>query len=143
MRRQADGKMAPRYPTLYRKGINVDCPEDWYLVNIKAADYGAISEIATYVAKGDEIVQAGPVKIVEYLNARRGRRMLQGLGYMYKVGFMEDEAYETPTAPGECPYSDCRSHASRLGSLSVLAFRMVGNRQGIIGLAGIDCIRRG
>jgi hypothetical protein len=111
MRRQADGKMAPRYPTLYRKGINVDCPEDWYLVNIKAADYGAISEIAKYVAKGDEIVQAGPGKIVEYLNARRNRRMLQGFGSMYKVAFMEDEgeeeAYEAPTAPGECPYSDC------------------------------------
>ena len=37
--------------------------------------------------------------------------MLQGFGSMYKVAFMEDEgeeeAYEAPTAPGECPYSDC------------------------------------
>ena len=110
MRRQ-DGKSVPRYPTLWRKGINVDCPEDWYLVNIKAADYGAISEIAKYVAKGDEIVQAGPGKVVEYLMARRGKRMLQGFGSMYKVAFIEDEdedeAYEVPTAPGECPYEDC------------------------------------
>jgi hypothetical protein len=50
----------------------LDCPEDWLLVNIRSADYGAISEIAKYVAKGDEIVQAGPVKIVEYLLARQG-----------------------------------------------------------------------
>jgi hypothetical protein len=109
MRRQ-DGKSVPRYPTLWRQGINVDCPEDWYLVNIKAADYGAISEIAKYVAKGDEIIQAGPGKVVEYLNARRGKRMLQGFGSMYKVAFIEDEeeeAYEAPTAPGECPYPDC------------------------------------
>jgi len=34
----------------------LDCPEDWYLVNIRTADYGAVSEIAKYVAKGDEIV---------------------------------------------------------------------------------------
>jgi len=110
MRRQ-DGKRVPRYPTLYREGINVDCPEDWYLVNIKAADYGAISEIAKYVAKGDEIVSAGPRKIVEYLMARRGKRMLQGFGSMYKVMLLDDEddedAYEAPTAPGDCPYSEC------------------------------------
>ena len=114
MRRQADGKRVPRYPTLYRKGINVDCPEDWYLVNIKAADYGAISEIAKYVAKGDEIVSAGPGHVVTYLMARRGKRMLQGFGSMYKVMLLDDEdqeddedAYEAPTAPGECPYGDC------------------------------------
>ena len=51
-----EGKRAPRYPTLYCQGINLDCPEDWYLVNIRTADYGAVSEIAKYVAKGDEIV---------------------------------------------------------------------------------------
>ena len=43
---------------------------------------------------------------------------------------------------GSVPTLIVRSHASRLGSLSVLALRMVGNRQGIIELAGIDCIRR-
>ena len=111
MRRQADGKRVPRYPTLYRKDINLDCPEDWYLVNIKAADYGAISEIAKYVAKGDEIVQAGPGHVVTYLMARRGKRMLQGFGSLFNVSLSEDEedeeAYEAPTAPGECPYPDC------------------------------------
>jgi len=113
MRRQ-DGKRVPRYPTLYRDRINVDCPEDWYLVNIRAADYGAISEIAKYVAKGDEIVSAGPGHVVTYLLARRGKRMLQGFGSMYKVTLLDDEdqeddedAYEAPTAPGDCPYSDC------------------------------------
>jgi len=111
MRRQADGKRVPRYPTLYRKDINLDCPEDWYLVNIKSADYGAISEIAKYVAKGDEIVQAGPGHVVTYLMARRGKRMLQGFGSLFNVSLSEyeedEEAYEAPTAPGECPYSDC------------------------------------
>ena len=113
MRRQ-DGKTVPRYPTLYRKGINVDCPEDWYLVNIKAADYGAISKIAKYVAKGDEIVSAGAGKVVEYLISRAGKRMLQGFGSMYKVALLdaegeegEEDAYAAPTAPGECPYYDC------------------------------------
>lgn len=124
----------------------MDCPEDWYLVNIKAADYGAISEIAKYVAKGDEIVQAGPGKIVEYLNARRNRRMLQGFGSMYKVAFMEDEgeeeAYEATTAPGECPYSDCPEPRQPAWEFVCTVLRMVGNRQGIIGLAGIDRIRR-
>ncbi len=109
MRRQADGKRVPRYPLLYRKGINLDCPEDWFLVNIKAADYGAISEIAKYVAKGDEIVQAGPVKIMEYLQAIQGKRMLQGFGSLYNVSLKEEEedVFEAPTAPGECPYPDC------------------------------------
>jgi hypothetical protein len=93
MRRQ-EGKRVPRYPTLYRQGINVDCPEDWYLVNIKAADYGAISEIAKYVAKGDEIVSAGPGHVVTYLMARRGKRMLQGFGSMYKVMLLDDEDQE-------------------------------------------------
>ena len=111
MRRQG-GKRVPRYPSLYRDGIDVDCPEDWYLVNIRAADYGAISEIAKYVAKGDEIVSAGPGKIVTYLMARQGKRMLQGFGSMYNVKLLADDeddedAYEAPTAPGECPYSDC------------------------------------
>ena len=113
MRRQ-DGKRVPRYPLLYRDGINVDCPEDWYLVNIRAADYGAISEIAKYVAKGDEIVSAGPGKVVTYLMARRCKRMLQGFGSMYNVSVLNDEdheddedAYEAPTAPGQCPYLDC------------------------------------
>ena len=114
-KRRQDGKRVPRYPTLYRKSINVDCPEDWYLVNIKAADYGAISEIAKYVAKGDEIVSAGAGKVVDYLMARAGRRMLQGFGSMYKVALLEEEeeeeeeedAFAAPTAPGECPYSDC------------------------------------
>ena len=114
MRSRQDGKRVPRYPLLYRDGINVDCPEDWYLVNIRAADYGAISEIAKYVAKGDEIVSAGPGKVVEYLMARRRKRMLQGFGSMYNVSLLDDEdheddedAYEAPTAPGQCPYSDC------------------------------------
>ena len=110
MRRQ-EGKRVPRYPTLYRKGIDLDCPEDWNYVGIKVADYGAIAEIAKYVAKGDEVVSAGPRKIVEYLMARRGKRMLQGFGSMYKVMLLDEEgeedAYEAPTAPGECPYSDC------------------------------------
>ena len=116
MRRQ-DGKMVPRYPRLYRKGINVDCPEDWYMVHIKAADYGAIAEIAKYVAKGDEVVAGGAGKVVEYLVARAGKRMLQGFGSMYKVSLLEPEdeegeegeedAFAAPTAPGECPYADC------------------------------------
>ena len=54
--RGQEGKRVPRYPALYCQGINLDCPEDWYLVNIRTADYGAVSEIAKYVAKGDEIV---------------------------------------------------------------------------------------
>jgi hypothetical protein len=62
MSRQSDGKRVPRYPTLYLKGINLDCPEDWYLVNNKAADYIAILEIAKYVANGEEIGHAGPGK---------------------------------------------------------------------------------
>jgi len=61
------GKRVPSYPTSYCQGINLDCPEDWYLVNIRTADYGAVSEIAKYVAKGDEIVSAGPVKVATYL----------------------------------------------------------------------------
>ena len=109
--RREDGKRVPRYPMLYRKGIDLDCPEDWYLVNIKTADYGAISEIAKYVAKGDEIVSAGPGHMVTYLMARQGKRMLQGFGSLFNVSLQEDEdeedAYEVPTAPGECPYDDC------------------------------------
>jgi hypothetical protein len=109
--RKQDGKRVPRYPLLYRDGINVDCPEDWNYVGIQVADYGAISEIAKYVAKGDEIVSAGPGKIVEYLMARRNKRMLQGFGSMYNVSLLGDEddedVYEAPTAPGQCPYSDC------------------------------------
>ena len=111
MRRQSDGKRVPRYPTLYRKGINLDCPEDLYFVGIEVADYGAISEIAKYVVKGDEIVSAGPGHIVTYLMARRGKRMLQGFGSLFNVSLSEDEedeeSYEAPTAPGECPYPDC------------------------------------
>ena len=66
------------------------------------------------MAKGDEIVSAGPGYMVAYLMARRGKRMLQGFGSMYKVMLLDDEdqedgedAYEAPTAPGECPYEDC------------------------------------
>ena len=35
--------------------------------------------------------------------------MLQGFGSLYNVSLKEDEedAYEAPTAPGECPYPDC------------------------------------
>ena len=106
-----EGKRVPRYPALYCQGINLDCPEDWYLVNIRTADYGAVSEIAKYVAKGDEIVSAGPVKVVTYLMAGHRRRMLQGFGSMYDVSLKEDEdpedLFEALTAPGQCPYSDC------------------------------------
>ena len=104
-----EGKRVLRYPTLYCQGINLDCPEDWYLVNIRTADYGAVSEIAKYVAKGDEIVSAGPVKVVTYLMARHRRRMLQGFGSIYGVSLKEDEdpedLFEALTAPGQCPYS--------------------------------------
>ena len=68
----------------------MDCPEDWYLVNIRTSDYGAVSEIAKYVAKVDEILSADPVKVVTYLMARRGKRMLQGFGSMYKVMLLDD-----------------------------------------------------
>ena len=106
MRRQ-DGKRVPRYPMLYRDGINVDCPEDWYLVNIRAADYGAILEIAKYVAKGDEIVSAGPGYIVTYLMARRGKRMLQGFGSMYKVILLDDGARFQSFWPKKAPIYFC------------------------------------
>ena len=103
-----EGKRVPRYPTLYCQGINLDCPEDWYLVDIRTADYGAVSEIAK---KGDEIVSAGPVKVVTYLMARHRKRMLQGFGSMYDVSLKEDEdpedLFETPMVPGLCPYSHC------------------------------------
>ena len=101
----------PRYLTLYCQGINLDCPEDWYLVNIRTSDYGAVSEIAKYVAKVDEIVSADPVKVVTYLMARHRKRMLQGFGSMYDVSLKEDEdpedLFEAPTASEQCPYSDC------------------------------------
>jgi len=43
--------------------------------------------------------------------ARHRRRMLQGFGSIYGVSLKEDEdpedLFEAPTAPGQCPYSDC------------------------------------
>ena len=81
------------------------------MVNISTPDYGAVSAIAKYVAKGDEIVSAGPVKVVTYLMARHRRRRLQGIGSMHDVSLKEDEdledLFKAPTAPGQCPYSDC------------------------------------
>jgi len=103
------GRRVPRYPTLYRQGIDVDCPEHWYIVNIKQADYGGIKEIAKYIAKSDAIVSGGVSRMIEYLLARRGRRMLQGFGSMYRVNLndLDGDESEAPVAPSECPYPNC------------------------------------
>ena len=112
--RKENGRWIPRYPTLYRQGINVDCPEHWYIVNIKQADYGGIKEIAKYIAKSDAIVSGGVSRMIEYLLARRGRRMLQGFGSMYKVNLndLDDDESEAPVAPSECPFTNCPDPAA-------------------------------
>ena len=110
-------RICQRYPTLSQLGyclagrvggFDIDCPDCWYFVDVRAADVGVVSEVAKYVCKGSEVVRAGPGAIVAFLLAFKGKRAVQTFGNLYNVqvdGDGDDD--EMPVRQGECPYDDC------------------------------------
>lgn len=127
----------PRYPMLSKPGLDVghpgavipqeclerrrdghsaclDNPDDWYYIDIRTADAGAVEEVIKYVVKGDSLVRQGFDVMNEYLDGVKGLRGVQTFGSLYDVRVdgatgeeKSDEEREPPTRKGECPWQDC------------------------------------
>jgi len=87
-------------------GLDLDCPDCWYFVDVRVAGVGVVNEIAKYVTKGSQVVRAGPRAIVDFLLAFKGKRGVQPFGNLYNVDLDGDEPVP-PVRLGECPYDDC------------------------------------
>ena len=85
-------------------------PESWYICDVRVATYSPEAEIAKYNAKGNEVVEAGGGAVLDYLEAFRGKRKIQGFGSCYDVKLTDDEEKEPlPPRNGDCPWEDCPS----------------------------------
>jgi len=85
------------------------CPGCWYFVDLRTANKGVAKEVAKYVVKGSQVVNAGADAVVDYLHAMKGKRLVQPFGNLYKVKLEieEEEDLEDAYRPGECPWADC------------------------------------
>jgi hypothetical protein len=110
-----------------REDFNIRNPDHWYFVDLKRADSGAAAEVAKYIAKGSEVVAAGAGALWEWLQAVKGRRMIQGFGSLYNVVDadmrLSDDADLEPDsverAAGVCPYDDCPNrHGGKMTFIS-------------------------
>jgi len=89
-------------------GFDIDCPDCWYFVDVRAADVDVVPEVTKYVVKGSQVVRAGPGAIVAFLLAFKGKRAVQTFGNLYNVQVDDDGGDdELPVRQGECPYDDC------------------------------------
>lgn len=104
----------PRYPMLSKPGLDLDDPNDWYYIDIRKADDGAVEEVIKYVVKGDSLVREGFDIISEYLDGVKGLRGVQTFGSLYDVKVdgatgeeKSDDEHDPPARKGECPWQDC------------------------------------
>jgi len=113
-------RICQRYPTLMllgrclagrghasgTGGLDLDCPDCWYFVDVRVAGVNVVNEIAKYVTKGSQVVSAGPRAIVDFMLAFKGKRGIQPFGNLYNVDLDSDDEV-APVRLGECPYDDC------------------------------------
>ncbi len=107
--------------------VDLDCPDCWYFIDIRRADRGSIAELAKYTAKGSDIINAGPNRMLDYLEATKGKQLLKGFGTLWGVKVTRpefqtkaetDEELDAAYMAGEfdepdfmkkgnCPYDNC------------------------------------
>jgi len=107
-----------KFPELAADGVKFngfpvfaeDNPASWFMVDVRVANYSPENEISKYIAKGNEIVEAGGRAVLDYLQAIKGKQLFKGFGHCYNVDLeAEEEETEGPEAAlkGCCPYEDC------------------------------------
>jgi len=91
------------------EGFEIDCPDCWYFVDMRAAKVSAVAEIAKYVVKGSQVVKAGPAAVVEYYMAMKGKQSFKGFGkyYGFKVDGLEDTEKSQGPDVSMCPWPEC------------------------------------
>ena len=111
-----------------RRELDIDNPSDWNFIDIRVADKGGIAEVAKYITKQCDILAAGPDRLMEFVEAFKGARLMQGFGSLRGVkvaasGHVDEivdeiDAVILETTPGEsptkgqCPNPDCPNPAS-------------------------------
>jgi len=104
-------RLCQKYPSWEspRLDFNIDNPDDWYFVDLRAGGAGLADELCKYVAKGSQVVRAGAKAVLDFLLAMKGLRLLQPFGNLYGVDLDGEDIDEVgePSRSGECPWPEC------------------------------------
>jgi len=92
-----------------RLDFDIDNPDHWYFVDLRAGGAGLADELCKYVAKGSQVVRAGAEAVFDFLLAMKGRRKIQPFGSLYDVdvGGEDIDEIQELSRPGECPWAEC------------------------------------
>jgi len=102
---RADGVRWDGFPVFSRED-----PASWYIVDVRQVTYSPENEISKYIAKGNQIVEAGGRAVLDYLIAIKRKQLFKGFGHCYNVKLDEIDEEDKPEEPpmkGCCPYEDC------------------------------------
>jgi len=99
---RADGVRWDGFPV-----FKPDDPQSWYIVDVREARYSPEREIAKYIAKGNEIVDAGGRAVLDYIDAIKGKQLFKGFGDCYRIEEPESEEPGPVEVTRDCPYEDC------------------------------------
>lgn len=102
---KADGQRWGGFPVFSRNN-----PASWFIVDVREVTYSPENEISKYIAKGNQIVEAGATAVLDYLVAIKGKQLFKGFSHCYGVKLDEvdeDDKLEEPPMKGCCPYDNC------------------------------------